>query len=138
MYPICCERRSRWPSGQGARMDCSELTHTGDLKTDTPVATLPDAWRYSRSQYTDTGPTSPSADPITPGAWQGWRLLGLQASALTMLGASTQRQKVANQPGYPMQSQDTETRPTSLSTDPTTPGDWCGSHYDAIVSRLLV
>ena len=24
-----------------------------------------------QSQYTDTGPTSPSADPITPGAWQG-------------------------------------------------------------------
>ena len=25
----------------------------------------------TRSQYTDTGPTSSSADPITPGAWQG-------------------------------------------------------------------
>ena len=25
----------------------------------------------AQSQYTDTGPTSPSADPITPGAWQG-------------------------------------------------------------------
>ena len=24
-----------------------------------------------QSQYTDTGPTSPNADPITPGAWQG-------------------------------------------------------------------
>ena len=24
-----------------------------------------------QSQYADTGPTSPSADPITPGAWQG-------------------------------------------------------------------
>ena len=24
-----------------------------------------------QSQYTDTGPTSPSADPVTPGAWQG-------------------------------------------------------------------
>ena len=24
----------------------------------------------AQSQYTDTGPTSPSADPITPGAWQ--------------------------------------------------------------------
>ena len=24
-----------------------------------------------QSQYTDTGPTSPSTDPITPGAWQG-------------------------------------------------------------------
>ena len=23
------------------------------------------------SQYTDTGPTSPSTDPVTPGAWQG-------------------------------------------------------------------
>ena len=25
----------------------------------------------TQSQYTDTGPTSPSADPITPGVWQG-------------------------------------------------------------------
>ena len=25
----------------------------------------------TQSQYTDTGPTSPSADPITAGAWQG-------------------------------------------------------------------
>ena len=25
----------------------------------------------TKSQYTDTGPTSPSADPVTPGAWQG-------------------------------------------------------------------
>ena len=25
----------------------------------------------SPSQYTDTGPTSPSADPIMPGAWHG-------------------------------------------------------------------
>ena len=25
----------------------------------------------TQSQYTDTGSTSPSADPITPGAWQG-------------------------------------------------------------------
>ena len=26
---------------------------------------------HTQSQYTDTGPTSPSADPITSGAWQG-------------------------------------------------------------------
>ena len=25
----------------------------------------------TQSQYTDTWPTSPNADPITPGAWQG-------------------------------------------------------------------
>ena len=25
----------------------------------------------TQSQYTDTGPTSPSTDPVPPGAWQG-------------------------------------------------------------------
>ena len=28
-------------------------------------------FHLTQSQYTDTGPTSPSADPITPGTWQG-------------------------------------------------------------------
>ena len=28
-------------------------------------------FHLTQSQYTDTGQTSPSADPITPGAWQG-------------------------------------------------------------------
>ena len=27
-------------------------------------------FHLTQSQYTDTGPTSPSTDPITPGAWQ--------------------------------------------------------------------
>ena len=26
---------------------------------------------FTQLQYTDTGPTSPSADSISPGAWQG-------------------------------------------------------------------
>ena len=28
-------------------------------------------FHLTQSQYTDTGPTSPSADPVTPGTWQG-------------------------------------------------------------------
>ena len=28
-------------------------------------------FHLTQTQYTDTGPTSPSTDPITPGAWQG-------------------------------------------------------------------
>ena len=28
-------------------------------------------FHLNQSQYTDTGLTSPSADPITPGVWQG-------------------------------------------------------------------
>ena len=28
-------------------------------------------FHLTQSQYTDTGPTSPTTDPVTPGAWQG-------------------------------------------------------------------
>ena len=37
----------------------------------TEVETAVQTFYLTQSQYTDTGPTSPSADPITPGAWQG-------------------------------------------------------------------
>ena len=37
--------------------------------TEIEVADL--TFYLTQSQYTDTGPTNPSADPITPGAWQG-------------------------------------------------------------------
>ena len=37
--------------------------------TETEVADQ--TFYLTQSQYTDTGPTSPSADPITPGVWQG-------------------------------------------------------------------
>ena len=37
--------------------------------TETEVADQ--TFYLTQSQYTDTGQTSPSADPITPGAWQG-------------------------------------------------------------------
>ena len=37
--------------------------------TETEVADQ--TFYLTQSQYTDTGPTSPSADPTMPGAWQG-------------------------------------------------------------------
>ena len=37
--------------------------------TETEVADQ--TFYLTQSQYTDTGPTSASADPITPGAWHG-------------------------------------------------------------------
>ena len=41
----------------------------------------------TQSQYTDTGPTSTSADPITPGAWQGshWSV-SFQVTGMTRPG----------------------------------------------------
>ena len=37
----------------------------------TEIETADQTFYLTQSQYTDTGLTSPSADPITPGAWQG-------------------------------------------------------------------
>ena len=45
----------------------------GSAQTILRTATLRQKFFFylTQSQYTDTGPTSPSADPIVPGAWQG-------------------------------------------------------------------
>ena len=37
----------------------------------TEIEVADQAFYLTQSQYTDSGPTSPSADPMTPGAWQG-------------------------------------------------------------------
>ena len=37
----------------------------------TEIEAADHTFHLTQSQYTDTGPTSPSTDPITPGAWQG-------------------------------------------------------------------
>ena len=37
----------------------------------TEIEAADPAFHLTQSQYTDTGPTSPSADPITQGVWQG-------------------------------------------------------------------
>ena len=37
----------------------------------TEIEVADQTFYLTQSQYTDTGPTSPSADPRTPGAWQG-------------------------------------------------------------------
>ena len=40
----------------------------------TEIEVADQTFHLTQSQYTDTGPTSPRADPITPGAWQGSHL----------------------------------------------------------------
>ena len=37
----------------------------------TEIEVADQTFHLTQSQYTDTGTTSPSTDPITPGAWQG-------------------------------------------------------------------
>ena len=40
----------------------------------TEIEVADQTFHFTQSQYTDTGPTSPSTDPITPVAWQGSHL----------------------------------------------------------------
>ena len=37
----------------------------------TEIEVADQTFHFTQSQYTDTRPTSPSTDPIAPGAWQG-------------------------------------------------------------------
>ena len=37
----------------------------------TEIEVADQTFRFTRSQHADTGATSPSTDPLTPGAWQG-------------------------------------------------------------------
>ena len=53
--------------GRGLRLVCSDnftCCHT-------EIEAADQTFYLTQSQYADTGPTSPSADPITPGAGQG-------------------------------------------------------------------
>ena len=45
----------------------------GRICCHTEIEVADQTFYLTQSQYTDTGPTSPSDDPITPGAWKGSR-----------------------------------------------------------------
>ena len=53
----------------------------------------------TQSQYTDTGPTSPSTDPIMPGAWQGsHRSANFEVTGVTRPG------KIPSQAGFELRT----------------------------------
>ena len=61
----------------------------------TEIEVADQAFCLTQSQYTDTRLTSPSADPITPGAWQGshW-------SASFWVTGMTRSRKILSQAGF--------------------------------------
>ena len=68
----------------------------------------------TQSQYTDTGPTSPSTDPITPGAWQGshWSA-NFEVTGMTRPRRKKSRRKRDSNPGSSALEADAlPTRPT--------------------------
>ena len=66
LFVVGCLTSQQQASVSQGRICSDNFTycHTEIQVADPPV-------HLTQSQYTDTRPTSPSADPITPGAWQG-------------------------------------------------------------------
>ena len=63
----------------------------------TEIEAADQTFYLNQSQYTDTGPTSPSADPVTPGAWQGshWSA-NFQVTGMTRPWKKSQRKRDSN------------------------------------------
>ena len=90
-------RSPRWPSGSGVRLESgrsgvgiprapgffSRSSHTSDLKTGTPVATLPDAWCYRVSAVTGW-PVSVYCDWVR---WKFWSATYLSVTARKIVWA---------------------------------------------------
>ena len=65
----------------------------------TEIEVADQTFYLTQSQYIDTGPTSPSVDPITPGAWQGnlW-------SANFAVAGMTRPGKIPSQAGFELRT----------------------------------
>ena len=66
-----------YPGGYGLTSQQQASVSQGRICSDnftcchTEIQVADPTFYLTQSQYTDTGPTSPSTDPVTPGAWQG-------------------------------------------------------------------
>ena len=67
----CCWLVACLTSQQHASVSQGRICSDNFTCCHTEIEAADQSFYLTQSQYTDTGPTSPSADPITPGAWQG-------------------------------------------------------------------
>ena len=70
----------------------------------------------TQSQYTDTGPTSSSADPLTPGAWQGshWSA-NFEVTGMTRPRKKSRPKRDSNPGSSALEADALTTRPTRRS-----------------------
>ena len=83
----------------------------------TEIEAADQTFYLTQSQYTDTGPISPSADPITPGAWQGshWSASFL-VTGMTRPPKKFRRKRDSNPGSSALEVDALTTRPTRPST----------------------
>ena len=79
----------------------------------TEIEVADQTFYLTQSQYTDTEPTSPSADPITPGAWQGsyWSA-SLKVTGVTRPGKNPVASGIRTRESFALGADALTTRPT--------------------------
>ena len=70
-WNVCCLLVGCLTSQQQASVSQGRICSDSFTCCHTEIEVADPMFYLTQSQYTDTRPTSPSADPITPGAWQG-------------------------------------------------------------------
>ena len=78
--------------------------------TETEVADR--TFHLTQSQYTDTEPTSPSTDPITPGAWQDSHWILKSLHGMTRPREKSRRKRDSNPGSSAVEADALSTRPT--------------------------
>ena len=74
---LACLASQQHASGPQDGSDSSTCCHTA-------IEGAGQTFHLTQSQNTDIGPTSPSTDPVTPGAWQGsHRCTSVEVTGLT-------------------------------------------------------
>ena len=79
----------------------------------TEIEVADQTFYLTQSQYTDTGPTSPSADPISPGAWQGshWSA-NFEVTGMTRPRKKSRHKRDSNPGSSALEADALTTRPT--------------------------
>ena len=82
----------------------------------TEIEVADQTFYLTQSHYTDTRPTSPSADPITPGAWQGshWNA-NFEVTGMTRTSKKSRRKRDSNLGSSALEADALTTWPTRRS-----------------------
>ena len=82
----------------------------------TEIEVADQTFHLTRSQYTDSGPTSPSTDPITPGAWQvGHWSVNFEVTGMTGPYKKSRHKRDSNSGSSALEADALTTRPARRS-----------------------
>ena len=81
----------------------------------TEIEVADQTFHLTQSQYTDTGTTSPSTDPITPGAWQGTTGVPILSHWYDLTSEKSRRKRESSPGSSALEADALTTRPTRRS-----------------------